>query len=115
MYEQQRERASILRAALCVFRHIGPHMSESIYQNALIAELGGTCAKEVVCPITYKGKYVGCHRYDIVYGTAIIEVKIAKGKSLAAFKAQIAKYNMHKQVFQHVVLVVFSPTCVIVR
>jgi len=115
MYEVQRERACILRAALCVYRLLGPHMSESIYQNALIAELGGSCAKEVVANVMYKNKYVGYHRYDIVFGSAIIEVKIAKGRSIAAFKAQIAKYNAHKSASQHVVLVAFCPTGVIVR
>jgi hypothetical protein len=116
MFRAQHETAVVTRAANRVFRELGGWESESVYQNALAVELG-MCAKEVVANILYRGTFVGFHRYDIVYGDTIIEVKTSKvgHRSLPSFAGQIAKYNRHKRPEQQVVLVVFWYNGVIIR
>lgn len=121
MFAGRRDAAVIRRAALCVFRELGPGLSECIYQNALHAELGtnGICSKEVVSAVQYKGRSVGFHRYDLVYNATILEIKTTKlrvTRPPAAHRAQAAKYARHKQ-SEHssVVLVVFTPAVVIVQ
>jgi len=120
MFAIRRDTAVIRRAALCVFRELGPGLSECIYQNALHAELGanGICSKEVVSAVQYKGRSVGFHRYDLVYNATILEIKTTKlrvTRAPAAFRAQAAKYARHKRgEHSSVVLVVFTPAAVIV-
>ena len=81
--EANKLHALVRRAALAVHRELGGGLSESVYQNALCLELqvlgaGTTVTKEETRPITYRGKVVGTHRHDIVFGKCIIETKTHK-------------------------------------
>jgi GxxExxY protein len=72
----------IIAAAIEVHRRLGPGFIESIYQNALILELGKRglkVNKEVDVAIRYDGVEVGLHRMDLlVEHTIVVELKAIK-------------------------------------
>jgi GxxExxY protein len=69
----------IIGAGMEVHRTLGPGYLESIYQRAMIRELGGRglpIRTEMAVDILYKGESVGRHRMDlIVAGEVVVELK----------------------------------------
>ena len=65
---------------------------------------------EVVRPILYEGTCVGHHRFDVMFGECIVEIKVNKtgDGATAAHVAQLARYTRHKLPTECVVLVVFG-------
>lgn len=102
---------------------MGPHMSESIYQNAMFIELDTICGRtysldrEVVCPVRYRGQHVGTHRYDVLCGERIIEIKVSKTPRVkwGLYSQQVGRYQRHKHPYQRVTAVVFTPSGVYVK
>jgi len=116
MYEPKRARAAVHRAALQVFRSLGPYLSESVYQSALALELqaqaapGETVMREVPRHIFYRNVAVGTHRYDILFGSAIVETKVSKHRTPgpSPFMPQVQRYLRSANRGEFVILVVFG-------
>ena len=72
----------IIGAAIAVHRALGPGFIESIYENALVAEMesrGMNVAQQVDIAVTYEGAEVGKHRLDLlVEDTVVVELKAVK-------------------------------------
>ena len=72
----------IIAAAIEVHRRLGPGFIESIYENALVHELGKQglrVEQQVELPVQYDGLEVGKHRLDLfVEGTIVVELKAIK-------------------------------------
>jgi GxxExxY protein len=88
-------RRSILDIATEIMRELGPHHSESIYQNALHKQLlkrGLQCEKEVVIPVMYDGDLLGTCRADLVLETHVIELKRCSAKLAGRAQTQVGKY-----------------------
>ena len=108
--------ALVRRAALAVWRDLGPHLSESVYQRALCVELragtGTAVAVEQVRPILYRSVCVGHHRLDVVLGPAILEIKSQHRRytTPAAHEPQVRRYLFHRNPGEYLVLVVFHPS-----
>ena len=70
---------TVLDAAFEVHRHLGPGFLESVYEEALTAELelrDVTFARQVVTGVEYKGRIVGNARLDrLVGGELVVELK----------------------------------------
>jgi GxxExxY protein len=85
----------VIDAVLSVHRALGPGFLESIYQRALVIELGArglqvSTEKEIT--IRYRGQQVGKHRLDVVVGDAlIVELKTVDALSKAHY-AQVRSY-----------------------
>ena len=110
--------ALVRRAALAVWRALGPHLSESVYQRALCVELragagrgGAAVAVEQVRPILHRSVCVGHHRLDVVLGPAILEIKSLHRRytTPAAYEPQVRRYLFHRGPGEYLVLVVFHP------
>lgn len=69
----------IIGCAIEVHRTLGPGLLESAYAEALrfeLAEAGLRCARQVPVPLTYKGRYLGEYRLDLLVEDAVVvEVK----------------------------------------
>ncbi len=69
----------IVGAAIEVHRILGPGLLESIYEQALVAELmlrGISCQRQVEVDVVYKGIVIKGQRVDLlVAGEVIVEVK----------------------------------------
>ena len=76
--------AEIEQIATAVYEGLGVGHSESTYRNALELEAemkGWSVQREVVIPITYKGKYVGQGRCDLILTkgpSIILELKAVR-------------------------------------
>jgi GxxExxY protein len=72
----------IIGAAIEVHRRLGPGFLESIYENALMLELGKrnlTALRQVEIRVMYDGIEVGKHRLDIlVENQVIVELKAVR-------------------------------------
>jgi GxxExxY protein len=69
----------IIGCAIEVHRTLGPGLLESAYVEALTVELGEgglRFARQVPVPLTYKGRYLGEYRLDLLVEDAVVvEVK----------------------------------------
>jgi GxxExxY protein len=85
----------IIGAGMEVHRTLGPGYLESIYQRAMIRELGGRglpIRTEMAVDILYKGESVGRHRMDlIVAGEVVVELKCVS-KLAEVHRAQTISY-----------------------
>ncbi len=85
----------IIGCAIAVHRESGPGLLENNYESALCAELelaGLKYSRQLVIPVTYKGKQIGEHRLDLlVDDTVIVEVKSVE-RFDPLFAAQILTY-----------------------
>ena len=72
----------IIGAAIEVHRRLGPGFLESVYEKALIIELGKRglgAASQVEVPLQYDGVQIGVHILDLlVEGTIVVELKAVK-------------------------------------
>ena len=86
---------SVIGAAIEVHRQLGPGFLESIYEEALAAELelvGVPFARQVVFGVDYKGTQVGEGRLDLlVDGELIVELKTVESFA-PIHMAQILSY-----------------------
>jgi len=86
----------VLGAAICVHREIGPGLLESVYELALMVELGdlGIEAKrQVEIPVSYRGVNLGIgFRADIIVAESLVlEIKAVDELS-SIHTAQIMSY-----------------------
>ena len=86
----------IIGAAIEVHRHMGPGLLESVYQEALKAELelrGLTVETQKLVPLVYKGKQLAnALRLDMVVdGAVIVEIKSVQGLE-PVHQAQLLTY-----------------------
>ena len=69
----------IIGAAIEVHRILGPGLLESIYEEALVVELGLRgigCQRQLEVDVVYKGSIIKGHRLDLlVAGQVIVETK----------------------------------------
>lgn len=69
----------VIGAAIEVHRVLGPGFLESVYEEALAAELelrGVPCIRQKAVAVTYKGRRVGEGKLDLLIGnTLIVELK----------------------------------------
>jgi GxxExxY protein len=75
-------RGSIIAAAIAVHRELGPGFLETIYEEALCAELDALnipYERQKAIPIYYRRKVIGEHRLDLlVAGSVVVELKAVK-------------------------------------
>lgn len=86
----------VVGAAIEVHRHLGPGLLESLYQEALYAELqfrGVAVRREVPLPLRYKGIRLGASlRLDLVVESSVI-VEVKSVDSLAPIhRSQLLTY-----------------------
>lgn len=83
MLEHEEITEAIIGAAIEVQRKLGPGFLESIYEKALIIEMGKRNLRFLRQPevvVFYDGQRVGKHRLDlIVEDTIVVELKAIKG------------------------------------
>jgi len=85
----------IIGCAIEVLRVLGPGLLESAYVEALTVELteaGLPVARQVAVPLTYKGRYLGEYRLDLL----VAEVVVLEVKAVERFdpvhEAQLLTY-----------------------
>ena len=93
----------VIGACIEVHRELGPGLLESVYEEALCAELsslGVNFLRQVPVPIVYKGKELGSDlRLDLlVENCVIVELKAVAG-ILPVHKAQLLSYLRLKQIW----------------
>lgn len=85
----------VIGAAIEVHRHLGPGYLESVYEEAMCAELrlqGIPFARQVVVAVGYKGLPVGESRLDLlVRGCVLVELKAVEALS-PLHTAQVLSY-----------------------
>ncbi|MBC8402144.1 MAG: GxxExxY protein [Candidatus Marinimicrobia bacterium] len=86
----------VVDAAYQVHKELGPGLPESVYEECLIYELsekGLAVDKQVVVPISYRGKPLNSHlRIDLlVENAAIVEIKVVE-KLLPIHESQLLTY-----------------------
>ncbi|MBT8484056.1 MAG: GxxExxY protein [Phycisphaerae bacterium] len=86
----------IIGAAIEVHRELGPGLLESIYEEALIAEIrsrGMRVESQVRVPVSYKGLLLdGCYCIDLVVENAVVVELKATGRLLPVHEAQLLTY-----------------------
>ena len=95
MTDQDPLTEKIIGCAIAVHRELGPGLLESIYEAALCIEFEEASLKyhrQMVYPVTYKGRAIGEHRLDLVVeDTVVVEVKAVE-RFDSVFEAQILSY-----------------------
>jgi len=85
----------IIGCAIEVHRTLGPGLLESTYESALGVELeinGIQFQRQVICPVSYKGRVVGDYRLDLlVENSVIVEIKSVERHD-PIFEAQLLTY-----------------------
>jgi GxxExxY protein len=85
----------IIGCAIEVHRVLGPGLLESTYESALCIELGDaglSFKRQVILPVTYKGREIGEYRLDLlVEDTVIVEIKSVERLD-PVFDAQLLTY-----------------------
>lgn len=86
---------AVIGAAIEVHRVLGPGFMESVYESALVVELGRLgipVQRQVIVEIGYKGMPVGESRVDLlVEGHLIVELKAVEALS-PLHEAQVLSY-----------------------
>jgi len=86
----------VIACAYKVHSELGPGFNEGIYHNALklaLEEDGLRFQTEKSFSVSFRGKYIGKLRLDLVIeDKVIIEVKALAGKLPAVFESQILSY-----------------------
>ena len=86
---------TVIGSALEVHRHLGPGFLESVYEEAVAAELdlrGIGFERQKSISVSYKDRSVGEHRVDLlVENNLIVELKAVE-KFLPIHKAQLISY-----------------------
>jgi GxxExxY protein len=85
----------IIGCAIEVHRQLGPGLLEVTYESALCVEFefaGLKFQRQVVCPISYKGRMIGDHRLDLVVeNLVVVEIKSVERHD-PIFEAQLLTY-----------------------
>jgi GxxExxY protein len=85
----------IIGCAIEVHRTLGPGLLESTYESALGVEFeinGIQFQRQVICPVSYKGRIVGDYRLDLlVENSVIVEIKSVERHD-SIFEAQLLTY-----------------------
>ena len=85
----------VIGAAIEVHRQLGPGFLESVYEEALVLELGFQGIvndRQVPVEVNYRGRPVGVSRLDLlVEGSLVVELK-AVDKLLPIHHAQVLSY-----------------------
>lgn len=85
----------IIGACIEVYRHLGPGLTETLYEAALCHELelrGISLRRQVEVPVSYKGKAIGKGFVDLlVEGSVIVELKSCESLS-PVHRAQLICY-----------------------
>jgi GxxExxY protein len=85
----------IICCAIEVHRQLGPGLLESTYESALYVEFELSdliFQRQVIYPITYKGRTIDEHRLDLVIeNTVILEIKSVE-RHEPLFEAQLLTY-----------------------
>ena len=85
----------VVDAAMEVHRELGPGFIESVYEEALVVELGMRAVqfeRQKSLAVSYKGHLVGGARVDLLVGGALIVELKAVEKLLPVHKAQVISY-----------------------
>jgi GxxExxY protein len=85
----------IIGCAIEVHRTLGPGLLESTYESALGVEFeinGIQFQRQVICPVSYKGRIVGDYCLDLlVENSVIVEIKSVERHD-PIFEAQLLTY-----------------------
>jgi len=85
----------IIGCAIEVHRQLGPGLLEATYENALAVEFelnGLLFQRQVVFPMSYKGRIIGEHRLDLlIENEVILEIK-SVDRHDPIFEAQVLTY-----------------------
>jgi GxxExxY protein len=89
----------IIGAAIEVHRTLGPGLLESTYEDCLqweLCEAGLTVARQVVVPISYKGRMLdSVYRLDLVVdGSVVVDIKCVD-QLAGIHEAQVLTYMRH--------------------
>jgi GxxExxY protein len=85
----------IIGCAIEVHRILGPGLLESTYVEALTFELGAArlrVARQVVLPLTYKGRHLGEYRLDLLVEEAVVVEVKAVERFEPVHEAQLLTY-----------------------
>ena len=85
----------VIGAAIEVHRHLGPGYLESVYEEALIVELGlrsGPFERQVPIRVVYKGHDIGDGRLDLLVDTELIVEMKAVEMLAPIHSAQVISY-----------------------
>ena len=85
----------VIGAAIEVHRHLGPGFLESVYEEALVVELGLRgipFRRQVPIPVRYKGLSVAEARLDLVVGAQLVVELKAVAALLPIHMAQLLSY-----------------------
>ena len=86
----------VIGAAIEVHRHLGPGLSEQVYESALSRELwlrDVTFERQVSLPIEYKGAKLGCGaRIDLLVERSLVVELKAVDHIAAVHRAQLLTY-----------------------
>ena len=85
----------IIGGAIEVHRTLGPGLLESAYVEALTVELadaGLRLARQVPVPLSYKGRYLGQYRLDLLVEDAVVVEVKAVERFDPVYEAQLLTY-----------------------
>lgn len=85
----------VIGAAIEVHRHLGPGFQESVYEEAMLVELGAVgfrYQQQVSIPIEYKSHRVGLARIDLLIEEELVLELKAVESVLPVHKAQALSY-----------------------
>src|SRR6476620_5890657 len=88
-----------IRPAIEVHKHLGAGHAESTYREAMCHELslrGIPCQHEVPFDVTYKGKFVGKGRIDLLVGDCLVLELKAIEQLAKVHQAQVIGYLVAK-------------------
>jgi GxxExxY protein len=86
---------AVIGAAIEVHRHLGPGFLESVYEQAMVVELGLRSIvyrRQAVMPVLYKDQLIAEHRLDLlVEDERVVELKAVESV-LPVHTAQVMSY-----------------------
>ena len=86
---------SIIQCVIKVHKTLGPGYAESVYRNALVAELtrsGHKVESEKELAIIYEGQTVGSHKVDIVVDGLVILTVMSVEKIMPVHYSRMRSY-----------------------
>ena len=86
---------SIIGAAIEVHRHLGPGLTEPLYERALCIELtryGLSFSRQISVPVLFRGLVIGTYRADLVVeNRVVVEIK-SVDRLAGVHQAQLLAY-----------------------
>ncbi len=95
MDEINKTTEKIIGCAIEVHRNLGPELLESVYEEAMCAELdiqGVHYQRQLAVPVNYKGRVIGDYRIDLLVEDAVVVELKSVERFDPVFEAQVLTY-----------------------